>query len=157
MKYLRHAKILELIDKYDIETQEELAEKLKEAGMDVTQATISRDIKELKLIKVMTKDEHYRYATISYAEGAVQNRLLKVFAQSFVNCDYANNIVVIKTLPGMAQASASALDSMKWPNVLGTIAGDDTIMAVCRTEKTAEDLVDELNKIVSREKEKEKD
>jgi transcriptional regulator of arginine metabolism len=148
MKYSRHAKILELIDKYDIETQEELAEKLKEVGMDVTQATVSRDIKELRLIKVMTKDEHYRYVPVSQTEGTITNRLLTIFTESFVNCDYANNIVVVKTLPGMAQASASAVDSLKWTDIVGTIAGDDTMMIVCRAEKIAEELVNKLNRMI---------
>lgn len=147
MKYSRHAKILELIDKYQIETQEELAEKLKEVGMDVTQATVSRDIKELRLIKVMTENEHYKYAPITQTEGSITNRLLTIFTESFVSCDYANNIVVVKTLPGMAQASASAVDSLKWSDIVGTIAGDDTIMVVCRAEKIAEELVNRLNRM----------
>ena len=147
MKYSRHAKILELIDKYDIETQEELAEKLKEAGMDVTQATVSRDIKELRLIKVMMDKEHYRYAPVSQTEGNITNRLLTIFTESFVSSDYANNIVVVKTLPGMAQASASAVDSLKWTDIVGTIAGDDTNMVVCRAEKIAEELVNKLSKM----------
>lgn len=148
MKYSRHAKILELIDKYNIETQEELAEKLKEVGMDVTQATVSRDIKELKLIKVMTEDERYRYAPVFQTEGTITNRLLTIFTESFVSCDYANNIVIVKTLPGMAEASASAMDSLKWTDIIGTIAGDDTIMIVCRAEKIAEELVNKLNRMI---------
>lgn len=148
MKYSRHAKILELIDKFNIETQEELADKLREVGMDITQATVSRDIKELRLIKVMTEDEHYRYAPVSQTEGTITNRLLTIFTESFVSCDYANNIVVVKTLPGMAQASASAMDSLKWTDIIGTIAGDDTIMIICRAEKIAEELVNRLNKMI---------
>lgn len=147
MKYSRHSKILELIDRYQIETQEELAEKLKEHGIDVTQATVSRDIKELRLIKVMVDDEHYRYAPISQSEGTITNRLLTIFTESFVSCDYANNIVVVKTLPGMAQASASAVDALKWAEIVGTIAGDDTIMVVCRAELIAEALVNKLSKM----------
>lgn len=147
MKYSRHAKILELIEKYHIETQEELAEKLKEVGVDVTQATISRDIKELRLIKVMDGEERYKYATVSHTEGTITNRLLTIFTESFVSCDYANNIVVVKTLPGMAQASASAVDSLKWTDIVGSIAGDDTIMIVCRAEKIAEELVNKLNRM----------
>jgi transcriptional regulator of arginine metabolism len=148
MKYSRHAKILELIEKYQIETQEELADKLKELGMDVTQATVSRDIKELRLIKVMVDGDHYKYAPISHTEGAVMNKLLTIFTESFVSCDYANNIVIVKTLPGMAQASASAMDSLKWTEVVGTIAGDDTIMVVCRAEKIAEELVSKFSKMI---------
>lgn len=148
MKYSRHAKILELIERYQIETQEELAEKLKENGMDVTQATVSRDIKELRLIKVMVDDEHYRYAPISHSETSITNKLLTIFTESFVSCDYANNIVIVKTLPGMAQASASAVDTLKWTEIVGTIAGDDTIMIVCRAEKIAEELVNKLSKMI---------
>lgn len=148
MKYSRHAKILDLIEKYPIETQEELAERLKEYGMDVTQATVSRDIKELRLIKVMVDDEHYKYATVAQNEGSITNRLLTIFTESFVGCDYANNIVVVKTLPGMAQASASAVDTLKWSEIVGTIAGDDTIMVVCRAEKIAEEMVNKLSKMI---------
>ena len=149
MKYNRHAKILELIEKNNIETQEELAEKLKEVGMDVTQATISRDIKELRLIKVMDGDERYKYAPVSHTESTITNRLLTIFTESFVSCDYANNIVVVKTLPGMAQASASAVDSLKWTDIVGSIAGDDTIMIVCRAEKIAEELVNKLSRMIN--------
>ena len=148
MKYSRHAKILELIEKYHIETQEELAEKLKEHGMDVTQATVSRDIKELRLIKVMSDNGSYRYASISPNESNISNKLLRVFAESFVSCDYANNLLVVKTLPGMAQAAASAVDSLKWADIVGTIAGDDTIMIVCRTEKIAEELVGRFYRMI---------
>ena len=148
MKYNRHAKILEIIEKNVIETQEELAEKLRESGMDVTQATVSRDIKELRLIKVATSDNRYRYASITQNDSTVSSKLINVFNESFVSSDYANNIVVIKTLPGMAQASASAVDSLKWPEILGTIAGDDTIMIICRAEKIAEKLVEKFNRLV---------
>lgn len=147
MKYNRHAKILELIEKYQIETQEELADKLKEHGMDVTQATVSRDIKELRLTKVMVDDDHYKYASITHGESSITNKLLTIFTESFICCDYANNIVVVKTLPGMAQASASAVDTLKWPEIVGTIAGDDTIMIVCRAEKIAEEMANKLSKM----------
>jgi len=147
MKYSRHAKILEIIENNIIETQEELAEKLRELGVEVTQATVSRDIKELRLVKVMTEDGRYRYAQMSHTENMLTNKLITVFAESFVSCDYANNIVVIKTLSGMAQASASAIDSLKWPEIVGTIAGDDTIMIVCRAEKIAEELVNRFNRM----------
>jgi len=148
MKYNRHARILEIIERDIIETQEELAEKLKELGMDVTQATVSRDIKELRLIKVMSEDGRYKYAPLSQRESTISNKLLTVFNQSYVSVDYANNIVVVKTLPGMAQAAASAIDSQSWTEVLGTIAGDDTIMIICRAEKIAEDLVNRFNKMI---------
>ncbi|MDP4181404.1 MAG: arginine repressor [Bacillota bacterium] len=147
MKYSRHAKILELIEKEVIETQEEIAEKLKEMGFDVTQATVSRDIKELRLIKVMMKDGRYKYAPFMPTENMISNKLLTIFAESYVSSDYANNIVVVKSLPGMAQACASAIDSLKWTEVVGTIAGDDTIMIICRAEKIAEEMVNRFSKM----------
>jgi transcriptional regulator of arginine metabolism len=147
VKYNRHAKILELIESNIIETQEELAEKLRESGIEVTQATVSRDIKELRLIKVATGNGHYKYAQINPIENGVSAKLLTIFSESFISSDYANNIVVVKTLPGMAQAAASAIDSLKWFEIVGTIAGDDTIMIVCRAEKIAEELVNKFNKM----------
>lgn len=147
MKYVRHSKILEIIDNNIIETQEEIAERLKEMGMNVTQATISRDIKELKLIKVMTSDGRYRYAPHSRNENVVMNRLITIFSESYVSGDYANNIVVIRTLAGMAQAAASAIDSLNLSEIVGSIAGDDTIMIVCRSENIAKELVEKFNKL----------
>jgi len=116
--------------------------------MDVTQATVSRDIKELRLIKVMADEGRYKYASIAQNDGNISNKLLTVFTESFVSCDYANNIVVVKTLPGMAQASASAIDALKWTEIIGSIAGDDTIMIICRAEKIAEELVDKFNRMI---------
>lgn len=148
MKYNRHAKILEIIDNNVIETQEELAEKLKELGVDVTQATVSRDIKDLRLIKVMSSDGRYRYATFSQTESQISNRLTTILTEAYVSSDYANNIVVVKTLSGMAQAAGSAIDSLKWQEILGSIAGDDTLMIVCRAEKIAEEIVNKFNKMI---------
>ena len=147
MKYNRHAKILEIIDKNVIETQEELADKLKEENIDVTQATVSRDIKELRLIKVMTEDGRYKYESLAQAENVLTSKLLTIFTESYVSGDYANNIVIVKTLSGMAQAAAAAIDSLKWSEVVGTIAGDDTIMIVCRAEKIAEEMVNKFNRM----------
>ena len=148
MKYNRHAKILEIIDKNVIETQEDLADKLKEQDMDVTQATVSRDIKDLRLIKVMSSDGRYRYATFSQTENQVSTRLTTILTEAYVSSDYANNIVVVKTLSGMAQAAASAIDSLKWQEILGSIAGDDTLIIVCRAEKIAEEIVNKFNKMI---------
>jgi len=147
MKYNRHAKILEIIENNIIEKQEEIAEKLKELGMEITQATISRDIKELRLIKVMSEGNRYRYVTFSKNENIISNKLMNIFNEAYISCDYANNIVVVKTLSGMAQAAAAAIDSLKWPDIIGTIAGDDAIMIVCRAEKIAEDFVNKFNKM----------
>ncbi|NMB34452.1 MAG: arginine repressor [Clostridium sp.] len=147
MKNKRQIKILKIIEKEVIETQEEIAQRLKEMGMDVTQATVSRDIKELGLIKVMTTDGKYRYAAFSKTEGSLYKRLMTVFSESYISCDYANNIVVVKTLPGMAHASASAIDSMNQPEVLGSIAGDDTAFIVCRSDKDAQGFVRRLRRL----------
>ncbi len=147
MKYERHARILEIIEQYEIETQEDLAERLRQNGVDVTQATVSRDIKELKLVKVQCESGRYKYSTINTRDNPLSDKLLAVFSNSYVSCDYANNMIVVKTLPGMAQASASAIDSMKWPGILGTIAGDDSIMIVCRAEKIAAELVGRFERL----------
>jgi transcriptional regulator of arginine metabolism len=148
MKYNRHAKILDIIESYEIETQDELADKLREIGMDVTQATISRDIKELRLVKVLTPGGKYRYSAIHGDSGNMNDRLLVIIKEAFVSCDYANNILVIKTLPGMAQAVAATLDALGWNDIVGTIAGDDTIMIICRAEKIAEDLMEKFTRMV---------
>ncbi len=147
MKYSRHARILEIIDRYEVETQDELVARLAEAGFEITQATVSRDIKDLKLIKVMTVQGKSKYALLSQSKTDVSEKLLTIFAKAYISGDYANNIIVIKTLPGMAQAAASAVDSLKWEEIIGTIAGDDTIMIVCRAEKIAEQLVERFNRI----------
>ncbi len=148
MKYNRHAKILDIIESYEIETQDELADKLREIGMDVTQATISRDIKELRLVKVLTSGGKYRYSAIHGDSGNMNDRLLVIIKEAFVSSDYANNILVIKTLPGMAQAVAATLDALGWNDIVGTIAGDDTIMIICRAEKIAEDLMEKFTRMV---------
>lgn len=148
MKYNRHAKILELIESYDIETQDELAEKLKELGMEVTQATISRDIKELRLVKVMTNEGKAKYAAMNSDTGVLSEKLLTILRGGYVSSDYANNILVVKTLPGMAPAVASAIDSLGWSEIVGTIAGDDTIMVVTRAERIAEEIQGKFNRIL---------
>lgn len=150
MKIQRHAKILKLIASFPIERQEELADKLKDSGFDVTQATVSRDIKELRLVKVMTLDGRYRYAQMAESEASLSERLLNVLTEAFVSCDYANNIVVVKTLTGMAGAVAESIDSLKYTEILGTLAGDNTIIIVCRAEKMAESIVNKIHKLVAK-------
>ncbi len=148
MKYNRHAKILDIIENNVVETQDDLADKLREMGMDVTQATISRDIKELRLVKVLSPNGKYRYSAMNSDTGNMNDRLLVIIKEAYVSCDYANNILVIKTLPGMAQAVAATLDALGWNDIVGTIAGDDTMMVVCRAEKIAEDLMDKITRMV---------
>jgi transcriptional regulator of arginine metabolism len=149
MKFNRHSKILELIENKNVETQEELAELLKSLGFDVTQATVSRDIKELKLVKVMSEEGIYKYSQLSQSETSISGRILSVFVEAFVSCDYSNNIVVVKTLSGMASAVAESIDTLKFTDILGTIAGDNTIIIVCRTENIAETLVNKFIKMTS--------
>ncbi|AGC69204.1 arginine repressor ArgR [Thermoclostridium stercorarium subsp. stercorarium DSM 8532] len=150
MKYNRHAKILEIIENYDIETQDELVAKLKEYGMDVTQATVSRDIKELRLVKVTSPDGKARYKAMSNDSSVISDRLLTILREGYVSSDYANNILVVKTLPGMAQAVASAIDSLGWPEIVGTIAGDDTIMVVTRAERIAEEMQERFTSLLKK-------
>ncbi|WP_425061146.1 Arginine repressor [Sporomusa carbonis] len=133
MKALRHSKIKEIVDRYIIETQEELADALSKHGIDVTQATVSRDIKELMLIKVPTGDGRYRYAFPPEQNIILsQARLERTFQDSIVAIDYSQNIVVLRTLPGTAQAVAYTIDYVKWPEIIGTVAGDDTIFVLVK-------------------------
>ena len=141
MKTRRHAKILELINEHSVDTQEELLRLLREDGFDVTQATVSRDIKELKLVKVAAKSRKTKYAPLAGQALTIPEQLMPVFTHGFVSADSVNNLVLIKTLPGMAQAVASAIDSLKLSETLGTIAGDDALLIVCRTDACAEDVV----------------
>lgn len=140
-KYARQRKILELIEAYEIETQEELSEHLKRTGIDITQATISRDIKELRLVKVLSKSGKYKYAVMDEnIEGATE-RLIKIFKSSIIGFDIAGYILVIKTLPGAAQVCASAIDTLKVEHVVGTIAGDDTIFIAVSDMKYVDSVV----------------
>jgi len=148
MKYNRHAKILDIIENHDVSTQDELAEKLRQQGLDVTQATISRDIKELRLVKVMDSEGKTKYAVINNDSGVLSEKLLSVLRGGYVSSDYANNILVIKTLPGMASAVASSLDSLGWMAIIGTIAGDDTIMIITRAERIAEELQEKISQLL---------
>ena len=133
MKIARHAKILELIENYDIETQDELAQRLCEEGFVVTQATVSRDIREMKLTKIATEKGRQKYAVITGNDTEVTERLTRVFKEAVLKMDYAQNMIVVKTLDGMGMAVAVALDNMQNSEILGTIAGDDTVFCVVRT------------------------
>ena len=141
MKYSRQAVILDIIDKNVVETQEELTERLRENGFKVTQATVSRDIKELQLVKVSDESGVSKYSVMKDVDVGLQGKMLSVYTHAFLFADYANNIVIVKTLSGMGQAVAAAIDSLDFEEVLGSIAGDDTIMLVCRNKKHAEEIV----------------
>jgi len=145
MKRYRYNKIKEIVQNRAIETQDELAAALLEEGIEVTQATVSRDIKELMLIKVPTGDGRYRYA-LSPEENVLlsRNRISTLFQDSITKVDNALNQVVLHTLPGSAQSVAFAIDHAKWPEVIGTIAGDDTILLISRDEATVELLLSRI-------------
>lgn len=138
MKSVRHAMILEIIESQEIETQEELAEQLKRHGVKVTQATVSRDIKELRLLKVLTENGRYKYATAERAERGTGDRFIRIFSESVLSVARSDNLIVIKTLSASANAAAEAVDSLKWPEVLGTLAGDNTILVIVRSDGEAE-------------------
>lgn len=148
MKARRQAKILELIKTQVIETQEELAEALGREGIPVTQATVSRDIKELQLNKVPTGDGRYRYALPEETAPGSWERRRRIFQESLLSIDYSENIIVIKSLPGTAQGVASALDHLNWTEVLGTVAGDDTVMVVVRPKEATATVVDRIRKLM---------
>ncbi len=137
MKKIRHKKIIEIVEAYDIETQEDLISRLRAAGFDVTQATVSRDIRELKLTKGMSESGKYRYMPPSADEGERQSVYTSALMGSVKSVDYAMNNLVVKTYPGMAQAVAAALDSFHEKAILGCVAGDDAIIVVVRDEASA--------------------
>lgn len=147
MKVKRQSKILELIRENDIETQEMLADLLNKAGFNVTQATVSRDIRELKLTKATMQSGKQKYVATAKESSFVTERLNRVFRDGIVSIDYAQNIVVIKTLIGMAMAVAAALDSMENSEIMGTIAGDDTVFCVVKNESRAVKLTENLKAI----------
>jgi len=148
MKSKRHTKILELIAEHSIDTQEELLRQLNACGFRVTQATVSRDIKELRLIKTQSPDGGYHYTT-----GAPSNtvdmsfKFHAIFSESVNSVDYAMNTVVVKCYTGMANAACAALDSIHWKGVVGTLAGDDTIFILMRSETSAQEFVQQLNRL----------
>ena len=150
MKNKRQAKIMEIITNRNVETQEQLLKELKEAGFRSTQATISRDIKELRIIKELTSFGTYRYATTNEEmSGTFSGRLNTIFRECITNFDYAQNMVVIHTLPGLASAAASAIDSMNMSVVVGSIAGDDTVFIVMRDTNAAAAFCGEIKHLLN--------
>ena len=158
MKTKRQEKILELIEKHSVETQEELAELLNKAGFVATQATVSRDIRELRLVKVSSGGRDGRGNRSKYAANTVRNEIDTRFTEKFksilsemvVKISYAGHMVVLKTYAGMAQAACAAIDSLELPDIVGSLAGDDTIFIVMATENDAMDFVKKLSKSISR-------
>ena len=141
MKNARQTAILSIIEQYDVETQEDLAGRLKDMGIVVTQATVSRDIKELRLLKVLSGSGGYKYATADKAEHGLSERFVRMFRDSVLSINFAGNIVVVKTLAGSASAAAEAIDSMHLPEILGTMAGDNTILVIVQNEAEAAQAV----------------
>ena len=135
MKTIRQVAILDIIEKKDIETQEELANALRERGIKVTQATVSRDIKELRLLKVLTPAGVCKYATADKAENGLAERFIRMLTESVLSVTSSNNLIVVKTLSGSANVAAEALDSLLWPEILGTLAGDNTILLIIRSNE----------------------
>lgn len=150
MKVNRHTKIVELINKYQIETQEELAEKLNESGFQVTQATVSRDIRDLKLTKVPIENGKQKYSILHNGQNNMGEKYIRVFKDGFVSMDMAQNILVIKTVSGMAMAVAAALDTMNWAEVVGCIAGDDTIMCAVRSVEDTVLVMEKMRKMLDK-------
>ncbi|CAM3964857.1 transcriptional regulator ArgR [Paenibacillus alkaliterrae] len=150
MKGIRQYRIKEIITNHAIETQEELVEALRAGGLQVTQATVSRDMKELMLIKVPAGEGKYKYSIPQ--EHQRQNpihKLKRALLDHFVHIDFTDNLVVMKCLPGTANAIGALLDNMEWPEVMGTICGDDTILMICRTKKQSGEVVERLLELLN--------
>lgn len=148
MKKKRHEKILELIERYPIDTQEELLRLLRDAGFEVTQATVSRDIKELRLFKTLSPDGKYRYAPARDESKESAGKFYSLFADSAISVAYAQNIVSVKCFTGMANAVCAAMDTLHWDDIVGTLAGDDTIFILARNEEAAGRLSEELKNMI---------
>ncbi|MBO2516208.1 MAG: arginine repressor [Clostridiales bacterium] len=148
MKNARQTTILNNIANKDVETQEELASELRSMGINVTQATVSRDIKELRLVKILGKNGYYKYAAAEKSEKSHNDRFVRMFVDSVLSITYANNIIVIKTLSGSANVAAEAIDSMEWEEILGTMAGDNTILVIVRTNAETPYVVDRFKEIL---------
>ena len=148
MKIARHAEIIKLISQYEIETQEELAAKLNESGFSVTQATVSRDIRQLNLTKMPTENGHFRYVLMQKQDQKFSEKYSRVLKDAVLSLDVAQNILVIKTVSGMAMAAAAALDELNWSEIVGCIAGDNTIMCAVRSAEEAVQAVETLKKML---------
>lgn len=148
VKKNRHEKIIELIESYEIETQEELADRLRTEGYQVTQATVSRDIRELKLSKIAGADGRQKYTVYDREDEQLGDKYIRVLKDGYVSMDMAQNILVMKTVSGMAMAVAASVDAMKLPEIVGCIAGDDTIMIAVRTVEDTILVMDKIKKMI---------
>lgn len=148
MKKDRHSKIIELIERYDIETQEELADRLRQEGYQVTQATVSRDIRALKLSKISNGKGHQKYIAFHQDEAHMGDRYIRVLKEGYVSMDLAQNLLVMKTVSGMAMAVAAAIDALKLEEIVGCIAGDNTIMIATRSQEEAHTAMAKISKMI---------
>ena len=148
MKRNRQEAILRVISQYEVETQQELAQRLKEEGFEVTQATVSRDIRDMKLSKMPTGEGHQKYVRFHNDEKHLSGKYVNVLKEGFVSIDMAQNILVVKTVSGMAMAVAAAIDAMKYPEIVGSIAGDDTIRMAVRTVEDTKSLMNQILQLV---------
>lgn len=150
MKSARQIAILDIIAENAIETQEELADALRAHGFQVTQATVSRDIKELRLLKSLSADGIYRYVTSDKNENSLNERLIRMFSDTVISIDHAYNQIVIKTLSATASIAAETIDSLQWPEILGTIAGENTILMIVRSVEEVRTVIERLNAMIQR-------
>lgn len=150
MKTRRHAKILEIIQNEAVDTQEELLVRLRAEGFSVTQATVSRDIKELRLIKTLREDGRYHYTSLQSADNAASDKFYSLFADAVHTVDYAGHIVVVKCYAGMANAVCAGMDTLHFRGIIGTLAGDDTFLCIAKDESFAVEMVAELKKIMKK-------
>lgn len=148
MRYSRQNRIIELIKENEIDTQEKLASMLRDDGYEVTQATISRDIKELQLVKTLSSNGKYKYIINTSDELPVTDRFTKIFKQTVISVDYANNIVIIKTLSGCANAAAEAIDTSALQHIKGSIAGDNTIFLAIDENENVPEIVNYFNDLL---------
>lgn len=148
MKNARQSAILSIIEERDVQTQEELARILTELGIRVTQATVSRDIKELRLLKVLSPSGGYKYATADRAEHGISERLVRMFAESVLSIQEVKNLIVIRTLSGSANVAGEAIDNMHWPEILGTISGDNTILVILGTAEEAIEVAERFKESI---------
>lgn len=150
MKSVRHAMILDIIESMDIETQEELADELRARGIVVTQATVSRDIKELRLLKVLSDNGGYKYATVDKAEKGLSERFIRIFSESTLSMQCAENLIVIKTLSGSANAAGEAVDSLRWSEIVGSLAGDNTLLVIVKDKEHVQSVMDRFNAMMKK-------
>lgn len=148
MKNVRQVAILEVIEKQAIETQEELAEALRQRGIKATQATVSRDIRELRLLKVLTPSGTYKYATADKAVSGLTDRFARMLKESLLSVASSGHLIVVKTLSGSANMAAEALDSLHWQEILGSLAGDNTLLLIIREDASAADVVARIQDMI---------